>query len=378
MGKLKLSSEEREQILESHNKYRDVLMGHLFDTTLVSEQATQNMPAKQLFALAKQNCAKDGPIATAQPGTHLGKDVLVYKPTAAKEGVWDQGDEVYFYADGTYIVVGKENRVKGVRQWNCPNLPFERDRTDNLINTLTRDYKYFLYDSLPQGYQVPAQQKDQTVLDIIQVGNTLLYRPKTAVRTPGTQTETDIINTYLQSTYGLNPETMEGLWTLEPTEAEKQEFFSLVIPKSAGLSQNFQIWLDMSKLPLKLQNKLNQEKIKQDQSLFNKRACGTIILNYYKTWKDRIPKRFSELEIDKQNVIKCLSKYENENWGVLGVGGKNVEKAIKAIYGNYTGDDKFPSMSRSGRDKLRPVVRQYKTADGEKVLSFDFRLFENT
>jgi hypothetical protein len=40
MGKLKLSSEEREQILESHNKYRDVLMGHLFDTTLVSEQAT--------------------------------------------------------------------------------------------------------------------------------------------------------------------------------------------------------------------------------------------------------------------------------------------------------------------------------------------------
>ena len=44
MGKLKLSSEEKNQILESHNKYRDVLMGHLFDRTLVSEQVTQNMP----------------------------------------------------------------------------------------------------------------------------------------------------------------------------------------------------------------------------------------------------------------------------------------------------------------------------------------------
>jgi hypothetical protein len=378
MGKLKLSSEEREQILESHNKYRDILMGHLFDTTLVSEQATPNMPAKQLFALAKQNCAKDGPIASAQPGTHLGKDVLVYKPTAAKEGVWDQGDEVYFYADGTYIVVGKENRVKGVRQWNCPNLPFERNRTDNLIDTLTRDYKYFLYNSLPQGYQVPAEQKDQSVLDIIQVGNTFLYRPKTSVRTPVSQTEKDIIDTYLKSTYGLNPETMQGFWTLEPTEAEKQKFISLILPRSAGLSQNYQIWLDMSKIPLNLRNKFNQTKIKEDQKNYNKRACAKSILDYYRFWKEiNTELLYSDLEIQKQTVKKCLAMYQNENWGLLGVGGQNVEKAIKAIYGNYTGDNKFPPMSRSGRDKERPVVRQVKTADGEKTVSFDFRLFEN-
>jgi hypothetical protein len=377
MGKLKLSSEEREQILESHNKYRDVLMGHLFDTTLVSEQATQNMPAKQLFALAKQNCAKDGPIATAKPGTHLGKEVLVYKPNAAKEGVWDQGDEVYFYADGTYIVVGKENRVKGVRLWNCPNLPFERDRNNNLIDTLTKDYKYFLYNSLPQGYQVPAQQRDQSVLDIIQVGDKLLYRPKTAVRTPVSQTEKDIIDTFLKSNYGINPETLEGLWTLTPTAAERQVFKSLTIPKSAGLSQNYQIWFDIKKLPLKLQNKLSKKRIEQTQKDFNKRVCAGIILNYYNTWRIGDEVEFPTLEIEKQKVKKCLAMYENEKWGLLGVGGQNVEKAIKGIYGNYTGDPKFPSMSRSGRDIKRPVIRTDKTADGEKVLSFDFRLFEN-
>jgi hypothetical protein len=377
MGKLKLSSEERKQILESHNKYRDVLMGHLFDTTLVSEQATQSMPARQLFALAKQNCAKDGPIAMAKPGTHQGKEVLVFRPTAAKEGVWDQGDDVYFYADGTYIVVGKENRVKGVRLWNCPNLPFERDRNDNLIDTLTKDYKYFLYDSLPQGYQVPAQQRDQSVLDIIQVGDRFLYRPKTAVRTPVSQTEKDIIDTFLKSNYGVNPETMEGIWTLNPTEVQKQVFIPLTLPKSAGLSQNYQIWLDIDKLPLKLQNKLNREQIKKSEKDFNKRVCAGIILNYYQIWKGNLRRTHDVLQAEKQKVKRCLAMYENENWGRLGVGGKNVEKAIKGLYGNYTGDDKFPSMPRSGRDKIRSVVRPVPTADGETTMSFDFRLFEN-
>ena len=75
MGKLKLSSEEKTQILESHNKYREVLMGHLFDRSLVSEQATPNMPARQLFALAKQNCQKGGPISDAKVGTYQGKEV---------------------------------------------------------------------------------------------------------------------------------------------------------------------------------------------------------------------------------------------------------------------------------------------------------------
>jgi hypothetical protein len=374
MGKLKLSSEEREQILESHNKYRDILMGHLFDTTLVSEQATQNMPAKQLFALAKQNCAKDGPIATAKPGTHLGKEVLGYKPNAAKEGVWDQGDEVYFYADGTYIVVGKENRVKGVRLWNCPNLPFERDRNNNLIDTLTKDYKYFSLDTLPKGYQVPAQEKDQTVLDIIQVGDKVLYRPKTALREPGTQTENDIINSYLQSSYGVDPGDLQGLWKLNPTEREKQVLKALVIPKSAGLTQNYQIWLDITKLPLKTQNKLGKADIKNIRSQYNEKACSGIIMNYYNTWLYKTPKEFEALEIDKQKVLQCLA--QQHNYGTLGIGGKNVDKAILALYGRYTGDPKFPSLPKNDRDPLRPVIRPLKTADGEQVLNFDFRIFK--
>ena len=378
MGKLKLSSEEKTQILESHNKYREVLMGHLFDRSLVSEQATPNMPARQLFALAKQNCQKGGPISDAEVGTYQGKDVLIYDPTSPKEGVWNVGDEVYFYADGTYVVVTSKdgrNRVKTVRQWECPNLPFERDRVDNLINTLRTDYKYFLYDDAAfKPYRKSAQEKDQTVLDIVQVGNTLLYRPKTALREPGTQTENDIINSYLQRAYGVNPQDLQGLWKLDPTESEKQELFALVIPKSAGLTQNYQIWLDLTKLPIKTQNKLTKADIKNIQSQYNEKACSTIIMNYYNTWLNKIPRKFADLEIEKQKVLQCLA--QQHNYGTLGIGGKNVDKAILALNSRYTGDPKFPSLPKNDRDRLRPVIRQVKTADGEQVLTFDFRIFK--
>lgn len=378
MAKLKLSSEEKEHILESHNKYREILMGHLFDRSLLSEQQTQNMPARELFALAKKNCKAGGPVTLAAPATHEGKQVLELKPTTPMENVWDVGDVVYFYPDGTYIVVTTKNglsRVKTTREWQCPNLPFERDRKDNLINTLRTDYKYFLYDDPEfKAYQKSANEKDQTVLDIVEVGNILLYRPKTSLREPGAQTENDIINTYLQRNYGVDSADLQGLWKLDPTEAEKQEFFALIIPKSAGLTQNYQIYIDLAKLPVKVQNKLSKADIKQIRKQFNEKACSTIVLNYYNTWLNKVPRRFADLEIEKQKVLQCLA--QQHNYGVLGLGGKNVDKAILALYGRNTDDKKFPSLPKNDRDPLRPVVRQVKTSDGEKVLTFDFRLFK--
>ena len=81
--------------------------------------------------------------------------------------------------------------------------------------------------------------------------------------------------------YGVDPADLQGLWKLDPTEAEKQELFALVIPKSAGLTQNYQIWLDLTKLPIKTQNKLTKADIKNMQSQYNEKACSTIITGYY-------------------------------------------------------------------------------------------------
>lgn len=376
MAKLKLSSEEKEHILESHNKYREILMGHLFDRSLLSEQQTQNMPARELFALAKKNCKAGGPVTLAVPATHEGKQVLELKPTTPMENVWDVGDVVYFYPDGTYIVVTTKNglsRVKTTREWQCPNLPFERDRKDNLINTLRTDYKYFLYDDAAfKPYQKSANEKDQTVLDIVQVGNTLLYRPKTALRTPGTQTENDIINTYLQNSFGLDSDDLKGLWKLDPTEAEKQTMKALVIPKSAGLTQNYIIYLDRTKIPLKLQNKLRTADLKQNRKQFNQKDCGTAITNYYNTWLSGDLPLYSVLETTKETVKACL--LQNHNYGVLGLGGKNIEKIILALNGRATNDPRFPSLPKNDRNTTRPVVVQVSTADGERTVGFDFRL----
>jgi hypothetical protein len=389
MGKLKISSEEKNQILESHNKYRDVLMGHLFDRSLVSEQATSNMPAKQLFALAKQYCKSDSPIALATQAQHLGKDVLKYRPTSPKEGVWDVGDDVYFYADGTYVVVTKfqgKERVKTSRQWNCPNLPFERDRVDNLINTLRSDYKYFLLDDPGfKEYRVPAQQNNDTVLDIIQVGDTLLYRPKTGTMQPGptTTTETNIINSYLEANGVETPETGRGPWKYEKdmTESERQTWQRVMIPKSAGLSNNIVIYFDPKRIDRRQLLKLVQSANKQTKSTFNEKYCGKIILGYYNTWKvppvgtedEKID--FGTLEVLKSDVQKCIR--QGHNYGVLGLGGKNIDKAILALQEKYTGDPNFPSLpkTQSGRaPEKSPAILQVFTPNGEVENQFDFRV----
>ena len=54
MKKILISQEEKNRIIESHNTYRDVLMGHLFDKSLLEEQAqnprNQN-PRNKLFII---------------------------------------------------------------------------------------------------------------------------------------------------------------------------------------------------------------------------------------------------------------------------------------------------------------------------------------
>jgi hypothetical protein len=383
MGKLKISSEEKNQILESHNKYRDVLMGHLFDRSLVSEQATSDMPAKQLFALAKQNCKSDGPIGLATEAQHLGKDVLKYRPTSPKEGVWDVGDDVYFYADGTYVVVTKfqgRERVKTSRQWNCPNLPFGRDRIANLIDTLRSDYKYFLIDDAAfKPYQKSAQEKDQTVLDIIQVGTTLLYRPKTGTMQPGATTppETNIINSYLEANGIETPETGRGPWKYENemTESERQTWQRVMIPKSAGLSNNIVIYFDPKRIDRRQLAKLVQSANKQTESTFSEKYCGRTILEYYDLWKKGTEMEYGSLEVMKRDVQKCIR--QGHNYGVLGLGGKNIDKAILALQEKYTGDPNFPSLpkTQSGRaPEKSPAIRQVLTPNGEVEYQFDFRV----
>jgi hypothetical protein len=261
---------------------------------------------------------------------------------------------------------------------------------NNLIATLTKDikqggYGYFTYDNLPAGYEVPANQGDQTVLDIIQVGTTKLYRPKAATMQPGATTskESEIIDTYLAS-FGIEkPEEGRGPWKYENemTEQERQTWWSgrVMIPKSAGLTKNIVIYLNPSKIDRRQLLKITKDVQKEVKQRYNEKYCGRVIMAYYNAWryppvttKEELGYDFGTLEGMKKEVNACLKM--DHKYGTLGMGGKDIEKAILALREKYTGDPKFPTLPKSGRDVNRPVVRQLTTPTGEVEYQFDFRL----
>ena len=55
MKKFKISEEEKNQILESHNSFRDVLMGHLFDKNLMTEQQALTAPEANPAGIHRTN-----------------------------------------------------------------------------------------------------------------------------------------------------------------------------------------------------------------------------------------------------------------------------------------------------------------------------------
>jgi hypothetical protein len=396
MKRIKVTSEEKNSILESHNKYRDVLMGHLFDKSLVSEQIEDITDPKQFLQLAKQRCTNEA-IKQGRPATKDGKDALLYRPTEKKvvgdRVVWDSGDEVYFFGDGTFMVTVTQGNKTGIRyadKWSCKGLNVKEDRLNNLIQTLTKGikeggYGYFTYDNLPAGYEVPANQGDQTTLEIIQVGPTKLYRPKAATMQPGATTskESEIIDTYLAS-FGIEkPEEGRGPWKYENemTEQERQTWWSgrVMIPKSAGLTKNIVIYLNPSKIDRRQLLKITKDVQKEVKQRYNEKYCGRVIMAYYNAWryppvttKEELGYDFATLEGMKKEVNACLKM--DHKYGTLGMGGKDIEKAILALREKYTGDPKFPTLPKSGRDVNRPVVRQLTTPTGEVEYQFDFRL----
>jgi len=396
MKRIKVTSEEKNSILESHNKYRDVLMGHLFDKSLVSEQIEDITDPKQFLQLAKQRCTNEA-IKQGRPATKDGKDALLYRPTEKKvvgdRVVWDSGDEVYFFGDGTFMVTVTQGNKTGIRyadKWSCKGLNVKEDRLNNLIQTLTKGikeggYGYFTYDNLPAGYEVPANQGDQTTLEIIQVGPTKLYRPKAATMQPGATTskESEIIDTYLAS-FGIEkPEEGRGPWKYENemTEQERQTWWSgrVMIPKSAGLTKNIVIYLNPSKIDRRQLLKITKDVQKEVKQRYNEKYCGRVIIAYYNAWryppvttKEELGYDFATLEGMKKEVNACLKM--DHKYGTLGMGGKDIEKAILALREKYTGDPKFPTLPKSGRDVNRPVVRQLTTPTGEVEYQFDFRL----
>jgi hypothetical protein len=158
------------------------------------------------------------------------------------------------------------------------------------------------------------------------------------------------------------------------TEQERQTWWSgrVMIPKSAGLTKNIVIYLDPSKIDRRQLLKITKGQQKEVQQRYNEKYCGRVIMAYYDAWRKGVEYDFGTLEGMKKEVNSCLR--QDHKYGTLGMGGKDIEKAILALREKYTGDPKFPTLPKSGRDTNRPVVKQLTTPTGEVEYQFDFRL----
>jgi hypothetical protein len=121
--------------------------------------------------------------------------------------------------------------------------------------------------------------------------------------------------------------------------------------------------------------KLVQSANKQTESTFSEKYCGKTILEYYDLWKIGTKMEYGSLVVLKSDVQKCIR--QGHNYGVLGLGGKNIDKAILALQEKYTGDPNFPSLpkTQSGRaPEKSPAIIPVPNANDEVEYQFDFRV----
>ena len=146
MKKIIISQEEKDRILESHNSYREDLMGHLFDKNLIKEQQSFTAPEanpqgytepSKVLKDAQTKCTQGSPLTKGNivPVTGAG-DAIKYKHEGDDQKVGaSSGDTTYYFGNFTYQTVAPNNQIK-----TGPKADLEASR-QNLQNR--QNVKYF-------------------------------------------------------------------------------------------------------------------------------------------------------------------------------------------------------------------------------------------
>lgn len=191
MKKIIISENEKLAILESHNKLRDVLMGHLFDKELVSEQAPVNPQGNDILTMAKEQCSKlkgstlvSKKNALGQPTNALSMRAPADVPNPIRTGEFmvKTGDILFYYPDMTweayYTPQGGTETLRSSSVWACKALNVEQADIEKRISALkAKGYK--TYDELSDGDKQVLQTTPNLFSKVV-VGKKELYFPKTA------------------------------------------------------------------------------------------------------------------------------------------------------------------------------------------------------
>lgn len=379
MKKIAISQEEKSRIMESHNTYRNVLMGHLFDKSLLEEQAQNPRTPNEVLDLAVQKCTK---LPAKQKANFEGKPALFYKPnersTDSVSGAvkWESGDNVYFLGDMTWVSTYKDERgderQRYVGRWSCKDLNVEAANLEMLKKQYVDSFGWTGYTDLPDVDKA-LLQKNPAAYEVMYMATeprTQLVRNKLKQQRGAVgEDQTAKINSYL------NQQGLIGVeWKFEKdlTIPQREEWMSgRIVLGPPVFDENIVIYMNPAQRGAKgLASTTKQTR--EAQSL-SEGDCATNIREYYLSWKEGADISFAQLDALKKNVKKCMRL--GHNYKTAGVGGGNVRKMISAMYGRPTNDTQVPTFDfYGGPDSAFTTKKSITDPNNQKLYSFDFNL----
>jgi hypothetical protein len=352
MKKIIISENEKLAILESHNKLRDVLMGHLFDKELVSEQAPVNPQGNDILTMAKEQCSKlkgstlvSKKNALGQPTNALSMRAPADVPNPIRTGEFmvKTGDILFYYPDMTweayYTPQGGTETLRSSSVWACKALNVEQADIEKRISALkAKGYK--TYDELSDGDKQVIQTTPNLFSKIV-VGKKELYFPKTA----GTAELGDTQIKYLEQYTGGK---FQQDFITEKQRADAPEKYArwikLTVPKGNVFAADVILYRNpnndkVAAIIQQRQGNIQAQKISE-------RDCMDTIKTWYEAWKTGTS--ISEVEqTEKMDVQKCSRMYSTGYYNY----NRDVRNILMALGGLSQGPE-YPAVPQYGEEAI--------------------------
>jgi len=365
MKKILVSNEEKSRILESHNKVRDILMGHLFDKSLVSEQV-QPLKGKELLVAAEKGCSKlkGGKIATKQNSLGQNMDALYLEATdSAKDSVsgvekWAVGDSKYYYPDMTYEIYrktsdGKERLIYS-NSWSCSAVNVVGTDIDTRLKAMKDTAGWKEYKELTHGDQQSINANPELWL-MTTVGSTKLYFPKAKGQAGELSKEAiDYLNQYIGGEYGVDFKLYK-----DGSVEERQVWEKVQVPKGNVLSQDIVVLRNPESASAGAG--LTQSQQRRQTQLIDEKTCKKIFDDWYGSWQENVRATAAE-QTRYMAVYRCYTYFKRGKYRA----GRDTTNLIQALEGNSYDQNKYPAISRKSPYNVLNVVKKVEAANPEQ------------
>lgn len=331
--KLIISEQEKEEILEKHNLFKQVLQSKVKKLT-INEQAAPTGGGREFLKAAKEKCkiAKGGVIQSAP-----GKPTVLYKKADydSANGYFVVGDELYIKDNFTFDVVstdanGEKTLKYSNKQWKCPALtaPIEQQIKTNAERTkLEGNWK--TKDAVLQDGDTIENIENESLYEKKVVDGVTYYRRKasSSIGSSLTPDQKAIIDKW----------TAQGARLRKDLDAEQAQTWVAVTVSPAGqyFSQDLVMYFDPESVNKPEIAQLLQTNVEKRVPTDIKN-CKVTIEKYYIDFKKKRPLEPNELAMLKNKVQACKNEFY-QDWGGIFSGGNKLDEMLDILSGLKAG-----------------------------------------